>query len=44
MNIYENVVILNASLPDEEISGAVSKIKDIIINAGGEILVAEMWG
>ena len=44
MNIYENVVIFNASLPDEEINGSVSKIKDIIINAGGEILVAEMWG
>lgn len=44
MNIYENVVILNASLPDEEISSAVSKIKDIAINAGGEVLVAEMWG
>lgn len=44
MNIYENVLILNASLPDEEINSSVSKIKDIIINAGGEILVAEMWG
>src|SRR5574340_22168 len=44
MNIYENVVILNASLADEEINGAVSKIKDIIMNAGGEVLVAEMWG
>ena len=44
MNIYENVVILNASLPDEEVNAAVSKIKDIIINAGGEIIVAEMWG
>ncbi len=44
MNIYENVVILNASPTDEEINGSVSKIKDIIINAGGEILLAEMWG
>jgi small subunit ribosomal protein S6 len=44
MNIYENVVILNASLPDEEINGAVSKVKDIITNVGGEVLVAEMWG
>jgi len=44
MNIYENVVIFNAALPDEEINGSVSKIKDIIINAGGEVLVAEMWG
>ena len=44
MNIYENVAILNASLPDEEINGSVSKIKDIVINAGGEVLLAEMWG
>ena len=44
MNIYENVVIFNASLADEEINSSVSKIKDIIINAGGEVLVAEMWG
>ena len=44
MNIYENVVILNATPTDEEISGSVSKIKDVIINAGGEILLAEMWG
>ena len=44
MNIYENIVILNASLPDEEINAAISKIKDIIINSGGEILKAESWG
>ncbi|PKL51819.1 MAG: 30S ribosomal protein S6 [Nitrospira bacterium HGW-Nitrospira-1] len=44
MNIYENVVILNASLPDEEINSSVSKITDIIINAGGEVIAAEMWG
>lgn len=44
MNIYENVAILNASLPDEEINGAVSKVKDLVAHAGGEVLVAEMWG
>ena len=44
MNIYENVVIFNAVLPDEEINAAVSKIKDVVINAGGEVLLAEMWG
>jgi small subunit ribosomal protein S6 len=44
MNIYENVVIFNASLPDEEINAAVTKIKDLVTNAGGEVLVAEMWG
>jgi small subunit ribosomal protein S6 len=44
MNIYENVVILNASLPDEEINGSISRIKDIVVNAGGEVLLADMWG
>jgi small subunit ribosomal protein S6 len=44
MNIYENVAILNASLPDEEINVSISRIKDIIINAGGEVLLADMWG
>jgi len=44
MNIYENVVILNASLPDEEINAAVAKIKDLVTNSGGETLKADLWG
>jgi len=44
MNIYENIVILNASLPDEEINTSLSRIKDIITSAGGEILKADVWG
>ena len=44
MNIYENVVILNASLPDEEITTSISKIKDIIVNSGGEVLKTDVWG
>ena len=44
MNIYENIVILNASLSDEDIEAASKKIKDLIINSGGEILKAEPWG
>ena len=44
MNIYENVVILNASLPDEEINASVAKIKDLINNSGGEILKTDLWG
>ncbi len=44
MNIYENIVILNASLPDEEINASLSRIKDIIISSGGEILKADIWG
>ena len=44
MNIYENIVILNASLSDEELEAASGKIKDLITNAGGEILKADVWG
>ncbi|MGD0887172.1 MAG: 30S ribosomal protein S6 [Thermodesulfovibrionales bacterium] len=44
MNTYENIVILNASLSDEEIETATGKIKDLITNAGGEILKADVWG
>jgi small subunit ribosomal protein S6 len=43
MNIYENIVILNASLGDEEIETASGKIKDLITNSGGEILNADVW-
>jgi small subunit ribosomal protein S6 len=44
MNIYENILILNASLTDEEADASTKKIKDLITNAGGEILKAEAWG
>ena len=44
MHIYENIVILNASLSDEEIDGAAGKIKDLITNSGGEVLKTDMWG
>ena len=44
MNIYENIVILNASLSDEEIETASGKIKDLITNSGGEILNTDVWG
>lgn len=44
MNIYENVIILNAALPDEEINTSVSRIRDLIVNAGGEVFKADSWG
>ncbi len=44
MNIYENIVILNASPGDDEIEGSIKKIKDLIVNSGGEILKADIWG
>lgn len=44
MNIYENIVILKASLPDEEINASISKIKDITVSSGGEVLMTDTWG
>jgi small subunit ribosomal protein S6 len=44
VNIYENIVILNAALPDEEIGASLAKIKDLIVNSGGEILKTDSWG
>lgn len=44
MNIYENIIILNAALTDEEIEAAIVKIKDVITNHGGEILKVDIWG
>lgn len=44
MNIYENIVILNASLSDEEIETAAGKIRDLITAANGEILSTDNWG
>lgn len=44
MNIYENIVILNTSLADEEVEAAITKIKDFITDSGGEILRVDIWG
>lgn len=44
MNIYENIIILNASLNAEEIEAATGKVKDLIASSGGEILKVDTWG
>lgn len=44
MNIYENIIILDASLSDEATSEALSKIKDLITSSNGEILKTDLWG
>lgn len=44
MNIYENIVILDASLSDEALTSAITKVKDLITEAGGEILKIDIWG
>lgn len=44
MNIYESIIILNAALTDEEINSSASRVKDVIANAGGEVLKIDNWG
>ncbi len=44
MNIYENMVILNAAISDEEAEAAITRIKDIIAGQGGEVLKLDVWG
>lgn len=44
MNIYENVVILNPTLSEEEAKTAVDKITDLVKNGGGEVLKIDYWG
>jgi small subunit ribosomal protein S6 len=43
-NIYESAVIINAALEDEQIDSVISRIKDTIVNNGGEIREIENWG
>ncbi len=42
--VYESAVLINASLDDQQIDSILSKIKDIIINNGGQIRELENWG
>lgn len=44
MNIYENMVILNAAISDEEADAAINKIKELITGQGGEVLKVDVWG
>ncbi len=44
MNIYENMVILNAAISDEEADATVNKIKELITGQGGEVLKVDVWG
>lgn len=44
MNLYENILILDASLSDEALEEATQKIKDLISGSGGEVLKVDPWG
>ncbi|MFO7446365.1 MAG: 30S ribosomal protein S6 [Ignavibacteriaceae bacterium] len=43
-NVYESAVIINAALDDEQIETVISRIKETILNNGGEIREIENWG
>lgn len=43
-NVYESAVIINAALDDEQIQNLISRIKETIVNNGGEIRDFEDWG
>ena len=43
-NVYESAVIINAALDDEQIQILISRIKDTIVNNGGQIREIEDWG
>ncbi|GAB4389063.1 MAG: 30S ribosomal protein S6 [Thermodesulfovibrionales bacterium] len=44
MNVYETLVIIDASLSDEAITAATDKIKEVITSSGGEVLKVDPWG
>jgi small subunit ribosomal protein S6 len=43
-NAYESAVIINAALDDEQIENEVSRLKEYIVNLGGEIIEVDKWG
>ncbi|MEJ2254624.1 MAG: 30S ribosomal protein S6, partial [Nitrospirota bacterium] len=44
VNVYENIVIYDASLADEAVEGQLERVRDIVAEAGGEVLRTDPWG
>lgn len=44
LNTYESAVIINAALEDDQIELVISRIKENILNNGGNIRELENWG
>jgi small subunit ribosomal protein S6 len=42
--VYESAVLINAALDDEQIQAIIERIKETILNNGGEIREIENWG
>jgi small subunit ribosomal protein S6 len=43
-NYYESAVIINAALDDEQIENEITRLQEVIVNYGGEIIEVEKWG
>ncbi len=44
MNYYENFVILDDTLSEEDLRAAIEKIKGVMQDNGGQIIKVEEWG
>ncbi len=44
MNYYENTVILDDTLSEEDLRAAIEKIKGVMQDAGGQIVKTDEWG
>lgn len=44
LNPYESVIILKATLTDEEVDAILEKVKALIEEKGGEIVSTDNWG
>ena len=41
---YESVVIINATLEDEQVEAAISRLQETITTHGGELIEVDKWG
>ncbi len=42
--IYESVVIINATLEDEQVEATISRMQETITTHGGELIDVDKWG
>jgi small subunit ribosomal protein S6 len=42
--VYESAILINAGLDDQQINTTLTKVKDFIVNNGGQIREIENWG
>jgi small subunit ribosomal protein S6 len=42
--VYESAILINAALDDQQIEAILTRVKDFIVNNGGQIRELENWG